>query len=66
MSKKHVHLRPKRPASPEGEAQALDALVKWGMDCKADFDRREAAKKRAAEAGSSPPPSASPMAAKAK
>jgi len=45
MSKKHLHLRPKRPASPEGEAQALDALVKWGMDCRADFDRREAARK---------------------
>ena len=67
MSKKHLHVRPKNPASPEGEEQALDALVKWGMECKADFDRREAEKKKkAAERGSSPPSSPSPMAAKAK
>jgi len=66
MSKKHIHVRPKNPASPEAEEQALEALVKWGMECKADFDRREAEKKKTAERASSPPSSHSPMAAKAK
>jgi hypothetical protein len=23
-----------------GQEEALEALVKWGMECKADFDRR--------------------------
>jgi hypothetical protein len=43
MSKKHLHVRPKTPANPKAEDEALEALVTWGMECKADFDRRAAA-----------------------
>jgi hypothetical protein len=64
MSKKRLYVRPKNPASPEAGEQALEALVNWGMACKADFDRREAQKK-AVKRGSAPS-SPAPMATKAK
>jgi hypothetical protein len=65
MSKKRLYVRPESPGSPEAEGQALEALVKWGMECKADFDGREA-RRRAGERGSTPPPPPAPMAAKSK
>lgn len=65
MSKKHLYVRPKNPASPEAEGQALEVLVTWAMGCTADFDRREADKKRKGDERGSPPPSSStPIAAK--
>lgn len=68
MSKKRVYIRPDDPASPAAEEEALEALVKWGMDCKADFDRRTRLKKRKGEAerGSSAPRPPAPIAVKGK
>ena len=66
MSKKRLYVRPKSPSSPEGEEQALEALVKWGMECKADFDRRNAERKQAEERGSAPPAAAAPLVTKSK
>ena len=66
MSKKRLYVRPKNPADPKAEEESLEALTTWGMECKADFDRREAEKKKQAERGSSPPSSGSPTAATAK